>query len=134
MSQKYEISAHAKYKLRYHIIFSTKYRKKCLTEIREAVLDSFRYVESISNFKILQMEIDRDHIHFLIKAGPSISIGEIVSRMKQISTNYLWESNGEHLERFYWGKNRKLWTGGYFASTIGDVSEQVVMEYIKNQG
>jgi len=80
------------------------------------------------------MEIDKDHIHFLIKAGPSISIGEIVARMKQISTNHLWESNGAYLKKFYWGEKRKLWTGGYFASTIGEVSENTVMEYIKNQG
>ena len=49
----YDSSYHSKTYLRYHIIFSTKYRRKCLTEIRDYVLQSFKYVESISDFNIV---------------------------------------------------------------------------------
>jgi putative transposase len=134
MSKKYDIGAHVKYKIRYHIIFSTKYRKRCLTDIREQVLDSFRYVESLSNFKILAMEIDSDHIHFLITCSPTYSIGEIVRRMKQISTDQIWNTCTTHMHKYYWGRKKKLWTGGYFVSTIGDIGEDILVEYIKNQG
>ena len=38
------------------------------------------------------------------------------------------------LKNFYWKKKRKLWTHGYFVSTLGQVSEEKVFNYIKNQG
>jgi putative transposase len=133
---KYLTTAHAKTSIRYHIIFSTKYRRKCLDEIRDIVLNSFRYVESISHFKILYMNLEKDHIHFLITWKPSLSITQVVSRMKQISTNYIYKNEiaKEHLKKFYWGKKKKLWTGGYFVSTIGEVSEKTLKEYIEKQG
>ena len=74
MKLLYKTYGHAKTNLKYHIIFSTRYRRKCLTDIRDNVLSSFRYTESISDFNILKMELDKDHIHFLIEIKPTLSI------------------------------------------------------------
>lgn len=129
---KYETYSHAKTRIRYHIIFSTKYRKKCLTGIRE---DLFKYLKSSEkDFKIELMEIDKDHIHFLIKAKPSESIAEIVKKLKQYSTYYIWKNHREYMKKYYWGVEHYLWTRGYFVSTIGEVSEKNILEYIKKQG
>ena len=87
----YDSSYHSKTYLRYHIIFSTKCRRKCLTEIRDYVLQSFKYVESISDFNIICMEIDKDHIHL-----------QIVRRTKQMTTHYLWNVVPLYLRAFYW--------------------------------
>ena len=38
----YDSSYHSKTYLRYHIIFSTKYRRKCLTEIRDYVKEDVK--------------------------------------------------------------------------------------------
>lgn len=132
--QIYTTTAHCKHRLRYHLIFSTKYRRKCLTDIRETVLNSFRYTESISHFKIHVMELDKDHIHLLVSFPPSYSIEQTVRRLKQISTNHIWKYQPSHLRKFYWGNKKRLWTGGYFCSTIGNVSENTIKHYIENQG
>ena len=97
----YDSSYHSKTYLRYHIIFSTKYRRKCLTEIRDYVLQSFKYVESISDFNIICMEIDKDHIHLLVSFPPKYSIEQIVRRMKQMTTHYLWNVVPLYLRAFY---------------------------------
>lgn len=132
--KKYETYSHAKTKLRYHLIFSTKYRRKFLNDIRDSVLSAFNYAESISQFKILIMEVDKDHIHILITFKPNISISQVVRRLKQITTICLWENNEQFLKKFYWKNKKILWTGGYFASTIGEVSEETLKHYIENQG
>lgn len=132
--EKYRTYGHAKTRLRYHMIFSTKYRRRCLTEIRNEVLESFKYAESISHFKILMMEIDKNHIHFLIQFPPAYSIEQTVRRMKQISTNYLYKKCSDYLRQFYWGDKKIIWTHGYFCSTIGEVSETTLKHYIENQG
>lgn len=134
MKDKYKTYNHAKTRLRYHIIFSTKYRRKCLNEIHDVVLESFRYAESLSHFKVLTMEIDSDHIHFLVEFPPAYSIEQTVRRMKMISTKFIYNKCEAYLKNFYWGDKRKLWTHGYFCSTIGEVSEETLRHYIENQG
>ena len=126
--------AHFKGNLRYHIIFSTKYRRKCLDNLKDKVFDAFRYAESRSDFTILNMNLDSDHIHLYIEIPPTISVGSVVNRLKAITTNYLWDRFDYYLKHFYWKKKRMLWTHGYFASTIGQVSESIVWKYIDNQG
>lgn len=88
--QKYDHFSHCKASIRYHIIFSTKYRRDCLQGIRKEVLDAFRRVERASDFKILKMELDRDHIHLLMTWKPDLSISQVVRRLKQMTDRILW--------------------------------------------
>lgn len=131
----YETLNHEKFVLRYHIIFSTKYRRKCLTAIRDDLLASMKRAEGLQNkWKIEIMEIDKDHIHLLIKATPTDTIFGIVHSLKQTSTYDMWKLHNEYLSKIYWSGKHYLWTRGYFASTIGDVSEKTLKHYIENQG
>ena len=130
---RYDCLAHSKTRLVYHIIFSTKYRRKILEPIKDSIVESIKYAEEKSSFKILYMNTDGDHIHFVIRSKPCYSISQIVRRIKQFSTVYLYQNQEAYLKKFYWKKNQ-IWTGGYFASTIGSVSEKTIEEYIKNQG
>ena len=129
----YEHYGHNKSRLRYHIILITKYRRKCLEQIKELVFDAFRYTEEHSDIKIHYMNIDKDHIHLLISFPPKYSIAQTVNRLKQCTTNYLYHECDNYLKRFYWKKKRILWSNSYFCSTIGMISESKVSEYIKNQ-
>ena len=123
-------------RLVYHIIFSTKFRRKCLSEIEDILYEAFRYCESKSHFKITNMKQDKDHIHLLVEIKPTYSLGQTINRMKQMTTNYLYRNDRSRswLRNFYWAKRLTVWTHGYFASTIGEVSEKVVFDYIENQG
>ena len=131
----YQTFNHAKTSLRYHIIFSTKYRRNCLKDIKNEVYEAFLYAESESNFKILKMGIDKNHIHLLITWKPRYSISQVIHRLKQMTSHYIWENCPKQLRGFYWKKDKKLlWTRGYFCSTIGNVSEEKLYDYIRNQG
>lgn len=52
--------------------------------------------------------------------------------MKGYTLRNLWESEYHVLSKFYWGK-KKLWHGGYYADTVGRVSLDSIMDYVKNQ-
>lgn len=124
---------HGKNRLRYHIILSTKYRRPCLSGIENVVYGVFRSVELKSDFKIVEMGVDNgDHIHLIIKAKPSLSPDQIVRRLKQLSTVSLWDEEKGHFEKFYWRK-KIIWSSGYFVSTVGSVSDKVVLDYVKKQ-
>lgn len=132
---KYERFSHAKTKMRFHIIFSTKYRRKCLNYMHDDVLNVMQTAANKNRkFRIELMELDKDHIHFLISINPEESISNVVHCLKQHSTYYLWKMHHDHLSKFYWGGKHYLWTCGYFCSTIGEVSENKIKEYIENQG
>lgn len=131
---KHQTYSHAKTRLRYHLIFSTKFRRKCLDKIHDVVIDAFRKVESKSNFEIHAIELDKDHVHMLVSFKPHYSIEQVVKRLKQMSTFYIYQKEHDYLRQFYWKQKNILWTRGYFCSTVGEVSEKTIIEYIKNQG
>ena len=57
---------HFKYRLRYHVIFSTKFRKKILEPIKDDVFAAFDYAIYNAKFSILTKNIDKYKIfsHF----------------------------------------------------------------------
>lgn len=125
--------SHSKTYLRYHIVLVTKHRRRLLDGIRQQVFDAFRYCESKSDIKIHNMNLKSDHIHLIVSFPTKYSVDQTVSRLKQATTNYLYTENNTYMRRFYWKKKRMLWTHGYFCSTIGIVSENIVCKYIENQ-
>ena len=129
----YDYYNHKSIRIRYHIIFVTKYRRKCLEGIKEQVFNAFREVESKSHIKIHNMNIDKDHIHLLISFPPEYSISQTVNRLKQYTTNYLYRNCNDHMRLYYWNKKRVLWSHSYFCSTLGIIPDKIVNEYINNQ-
>lgn len=90
--------------------------------------------EKNGNFRIEIDEVDQDHIHLLVRIKPCECIANVVYDLKQQSTYLMWQKHHDYLTKFYWSGQHHLWTRGYFASTIGGVSEKTLVEYIKNQG
>lgn len=129
----YEHKNHSKFLLMYHVIFVCKYRKKILEPVSSELKQVVRDIEKESDFEVLEMETDKDHIHLLVRSEPKISVLAIVRKLKQETTNRMWKSQSNYLKRFYWGE-KTLWSDGYFASTIGNVSKETAENYIRNQG
>ena len=130
---KYETRNHSKFLLMYHVIFVCKYRKTILDPISEELKQIIYDISKESDFEILEMETDKDHIHFLVKSEPKVSVLAIVRRLKQESTIRLWKTQKEYLRKYYWNENT-LWSDGYFAFTIGNVCKEAAEYYIRNQG
>ena len=89
----------------YHVIFVCKYRKQILNPISEELKQIIYDISKESDFKILEMETDKDHIHFLIKSEPKVSVLAIVRRLKQESTIRLWKTQKEYLRKYYWNES-----------------------------
>jgi len=120
----------AKHKLKYHVVLTTKYRKPALAGLKEEVKAAFGFAEKNSHFCLVAVGVENgNHVHLIIRTTPSYSVASIVNRMKVLSMNYLWNNHEELLCKVYWGKQRKLWSGGYFVSSLGDVSEKIALEY-----
>ena len=130
---EYETANKSKFCLQYHLIFVCKYRKQLLKKYGNEVKQMFYDISKDSDFKILEMEVDKDHIHLMISAKPKVSISMIVRRLKSISTINIWKNHYSELSKVIWNK-KEFWSDGYFCSTIGQVSKETLKCYIRSQG
>jgi putative transposase len=132
---RYVSKNHSKYLLMTHLIFVCKYRKKLLIKFGEQIKKLFYDIVEEHDLDIIEMEIDKDHIHLLIQYSPTQSILEIVRHFKQISTYRIWrqENNSIYLSKQFWVE-KTFWSDGYFACSIGQVSKETIEKYIQSQG
>ena len=124
---------HSSYSLFYHLIFVVKYRKKLLSiqKFDNLVKQTLISIDN-KNFKIEKLESDKDHIHILISATPSISPRQLVSLLKQKTTYEIWQTYEKDLKKEFW-EEHKFWSPSYFVSSIGSVSKENIEKYIANQ-
>ena len=130
----YQHRRHNKNLLMAHIIFVTKYRKKLFygtfrDNIKQYIFGTCKKY----HWYISRMETDKDHIHILLQYNPTDSITAIVSALKQYTTYLAWKNYSLMLKQHYWRKHT-LWSDGYFATSIGQVSQATIERYIENQG
>ena len=64
------------------IIFVCKYRKHLLVSLNSMMKGILYRISDKSDFAILEMEVDKNHIHFLVESEPKISVLLIVRRLK----------------------------------------------------
>jgi putative transposase len=74
--------------------------------------------------------VAKDHVHLLVSVPPNIAVSELVKRLKGRSSRKMLQEYDE-LRREYWG--RHLWGRGYFAASTGNVTDEIVAEYIEKQ-
>jgi putative transposase len=78
------------------------------------------------------METDKDHIHPLVKSKPKVSTLAIIRKLKRETTIRLWKTQKVYLKKYNW-KEHTLWSDGYFASSISNVSKEAAENHIPNQ-
>ncbi len=130
----YSSTNRSKHYLKCHLIFVCKYRKKLLTgTINQNIKAIFLAIAEKSDFKldfeIEVMETDIDHVHFLIRYIPRLSVSQILRRLKQESTRQLWLLHPQTLPKHYWYR-KLLWSDGYFVCSIGEASPDTIRQYI----
>lgn len=133
----YQSISHAKFTIRYHLIFSTKFRVEALAEIEDELRDMVLVINN-SKYSVVECGVDKNHMHIIVRAKPTITVGQIVADIKKKSTLWAWENRRGVMDKYFWKKGRTgrraLWTHGYFCESVGNVSYNGVLDYVKNQG
>ena len=118
--------------LYYHIVLTTKYRRKIIETYIDDIKQTIDEVASTSKFKVEQTESDHDHLHLLVEARSDISPSQIITRIKQQTTKDLWDNHAETLKLSFW-KEHIFWNRGYFVASVGSVNKETIENYIINQ-
>lgn len=129
--ENYRTGAHSRFDLKYHFVWVTKYRRKVLTGVvGKRVRELVREVCRANDIEILQGAVSADHVHVLLSCPPNLSPSKVMQYIKGKSSRKLM-MEFKHIQKQYWG--RHFWARGYFVASSGDVTEEAIAEYIRNQ-
>ena len=79
--------------------------------------------------EIIKGVISKDHVHLFVSTPPNMAPSEIMRRIKGRSSSKLFGSFPE-LKKRYWG--RHFWARGYFCVTSGNVTDEMIKEYLEH--
>lgn len=113
--------------LLYHIVFSTKSRKRYLQkeEFRAGV---FAYMAGIAkNLDGFALEIGGwvDHAHLLVRIPAKVAVSDFVGRLKANSSKHVNEAS-EAIHKFSWQES-------FGAFSVSMSQKDVIAAYIRNQ-
>ena len=121
------------YNFHYHLIWVTKYRHQTFStkKLVDEMKDIFRMVAKDNEIVMEKMEVILDHVHVLISFPPSKAPTNAIKALKGCSAFIFLKRHPEIQQSEYWGGH--LWSPSYYMSTLGDMSKDVVENYINNQ-
>lgn len=129
--ENYRKSSHTVYDIKYHLVWITKYRKKILTGVvAERVRELIREICKTNEVEIIKGSISKDHIHLLLSVPPHLSVSKLVQYLKG-KTSIKLQQEFKVIQKEFWG--RHLWARGYFVASSGNVTDEIIMQYIENQ-
>ncbi len=124
----YTHAQHTVYHHNYHIVWITKYRYKVLQgTLRLRIRELIAQVADEMNIKIINGVLSSDHIHVFVSIPPHVTVSEFVQKAKGRSSRKIQQEFPE-LKKKYWG--RHFWGRGYFSSTSGNVTDEMINAYI----
>lgn len=123
----------ATFSLYYHFITVVKYRKKVFTN--DDIICSLKsIIENISSsfdVEIIEQECGNDHIHILFKSKPTLDMCKFINSLKGRSSKLIREKYKDFLKDKLWGDS--FWSPSYFLATTGNVTLDVLKDYVENQ-
>ena len=131
MPEEYRRGAHSVYAVHLHLVWITKYRKAALLgEPAVRLRDLIREICDQLDVKIMQGHVSRDHVHLFVSVPPRVAISKLLQHLKGKSA-YKLLLEFPHLRKQFWG--RHLWARGYFCCSSGNVTDEIIKQYIANQ-
>lgn len=122
---------HCVFALHAHLVFVTKYRRRCFTKEHLSILQTcFSGVCTDFGASLKEMNGEHDHVHLLITYPPTVSLSKLVNSLKGVSSRMLRKQMTENFETFF---GAHLWSPSYFVASCGGAPLTIIQEYIKNQ-
>jgi len=125
----YQHEQHTVHLIVYHIIWCPKRRRKVLIgKVAERLEQLICEVANENAWEVLTLAIQPDHVHLFLRANP-YTLPTAIARLIKGRSSHMLREEFAHLKRM-----PSLWTRSTFYSTAGNVSAEVIEQYIERQG
>ncbi len=122
--------SHTRWKCQYHIVFIPKYRKKTLYgKVKEDIREIIKTLCKYKDVEIIAGAVCVDHIHLSVAIPPKLSISSFMGYLKGKSTLMIYDRHPELQSKW----NKAFWARGYYVEIIGNITDEAVQKYIKEQ-
>ena len=123
--------AHTRWNCTYHIVFIPKYRRKIMYgELKRELAEILKKLCEMKQVRLIEGKVCVNHVHMYVAIPPKMSVSEFMSYLKGKSSLMIFDRHPEYRTK---GGNRHFWARGYYVATVGNVNEETIIEYIKNQ-
>ena len=79
---------------------------------------------------IVQGVRGQDHVHMFLAVSPNLALSNVMQRIEgRLSRRIQMEL--PELRKRYWG--RRFWTRGYVSTTSGNVTDDIITQYLEFQ-
>jgi putative transposase len=115
-----------------HLVFVTKYRHQVFgSRHLERMEEIMRDVCADFGAELREFNGEAEHVHLLVNFPPTMTISRLVNSLKGVSSRRLRQEFPD-LRRHYW-RAKRLWSGSYFAGSVGGAPISVLRQYIEQQ-
>ena len=122
--------SHTRWSCQYHIVFIPKYRKKVMFgKYKVEMKDIIKRLCEYKKVEIIEGAVCSDHVHLCVSIPPKLSISEFVGYLKGKSALMINDKHPEMGSKW----NRSFWARGYYVTTIGNINEETIKNYIREQ-
>jgi putative transposase len=122
--------SHSVTRLTAHIVWVTKYRYPVLRgDIQKRCRELIIQICDAEDVRILKGVVSKDHVQVHVEYPPSKALSDLVKRFKG-RTSRLLQQEFPALGKQYWG--RHFWAIGYGAWSTGNITEEMVQEYLEH--
>jgi putative transposase len=120
---------HVTYKLGYHFVWCSKYRKKVLVgELATFVEQEIRRICAGKTWTIGALNVQPDHVHVFLSAPPSVAPSAIAHQLKGATARKVFLQFSK-VKKQLWGG--AFWSRSYYVGSVGDMSRDTVLKYIE---
>jgi len=129
--RRYRRGSHTVYELHYHLVFTTKYRKPVLRgDVGRRLRDLTREICRSYDIEIVKGHVRPDHVHLFVSMPPHVAPSDAMKAIKGKTAHKLLREFRRVRRELYGGH---LWSKGFFACSSGNVTDEVIADYVANQ-
>lgn len=81
--------------------------------------------------ELVEFDGEGEHVHLLVTFPPKVAPARLVNSLKGVSSRMMRKEFPDLAQHYY--RANKLWSGSYFAGSVGGAPMSVLRQYIENQ-
>jgi putative transposase len=92
---------------------------------------SFGFRDEVLETGLAEFNGENNHVHLLVNFPPKIALSKLVNSLKGVSSRRMRQEFPELAAHYY--RANTLWSGSYFAGSVGGAPISVLRQYIEQQ-
>ncbi|MDG4770104.1 IS200/IS605 family transposase [Solwaraspora sp. WMMD792] len=123
---------HRVFAMHVHLVFVTKFRHTVFADRHLTRMEAImRDVCTDFEAELVEFNGGHNHVHLLVDHPPKVAVSRLVNSLKGVPSRRPRQEFPD-LARHYHRAN-KLWSGSYFAGSVGGAPPSIVQQYIERQ-